>query len=268
MFVRSALLAIGLVATGIFLGAQAPIINAVVEHRAVANGLAREIQAISQQGRTVWVAYRVPMLRSRGDRLNVSETCCGRCRLEPPTDLVLLVKVDRSGVTELRPEAVDCDIDASGMPVVWLDNVRPDDSVAWLAGLARDLATLQSRRADRAVMALALHASSAASPILVEFARTGATADVKGRALFWLAQRAVEEALPTINQALNQDPDIEVKKKAVFALAQLPRDEGVPKLIDVARTHRDQEVRRQAFFWLGQSKDPRAVDFFASILLK
>jgi len=25
-------------------------------------------------------------------------------------------------------------------------------------------------------------------------------------------------------------------------------------------------VRRQAMFWLGQSKDPRAIDFFAAIL--
>jgi hypothetical protein len=265
---RSAILAVVLVVTGIYLGAQAPIINAVVEHRAVANGLAREVQAIAQQGRTVWVGYRVPMARSRGDRLNVSDTCCGRCRLEPPTELIVLAKIDRTGVFELRPEAVDCDIDASGMPLVWLDNVRPDESVAWLAGMARDTSARPNRLADRALTALALHASAAASPVLVEMARAGATSQLKGRALFWLAQRAVEEALPTISNAIDNDPDTEVKKQAVFALSRLPKDEGVPRLIELARTHRDPEVRRQAFFWLGQSKDSRAVDFFASILLK
>jgi hypothetical protein len=247
---------------------QAPVINAVVEHRAVANGLARELDAIAQQGRAVWVGYRVPMVRSRGDRLSTASTCCGRCRLEPPTDLVMLLKIDRSGVLEIRPEAADCDIDAAGAPMVWLDAVRPEDSVSWLAGIARETGGPASRLADRALTALALHASAAASPVLVDIARSGSTAPVKGRALFWLAQRAVEEAVPTITSAIDADPDTEVKRQAVFALSQMPKDEGIPRLIELARTHRNPEVRRQAFFWLGQSKDPRAVEFFASIVLK
>jgi hypothetical protein len=259
-----------LVLLGVGLGAQAPIINAAVEHRAVSNGLARELQAIAQQGRTVWVGYRVPIVRSTGFRVNMNptDTCCGRCRLEPATDLIVLAKVDRTGVFELRPEAVDCDIDASGMPLVWLDNVRPDDSVAWLTTIAKETTPRASRLADRALTAMAMHAAAAASPALVDFARSGATAQIKGRALFWLAQRAVEEAVPTIANAIDSDPDTEVKKQAVFALSRLPTEEGVPRLIDLARTHRNPDVRRQAFFWLGQSKDPRAVDFFASILQK
>jgi hypothetical protein len=264
--VRPAIIAVGLVAAGILLGAQAPIVNAVVEHRAVANGLVREMQAISQQGRTVWVGYRVPMGRARGDRLNTSETCCGRCRLEPPTELIVLAKVDRTGVIELRPEPVDCDIDASGMTLVWLDNVRPDESVTWLTTLARDTPARPNRLADRALTALALHASAAAAPVLVDVARNGATAQLKGRALFWLAQRAADQAVPSITDAIDSDPDTEVKKQAVFALSRLPKDEGVPRMIELARTHRNPDVRRQAFFWLGQSKDPRAVEFFASIL--
>ena len=57
-----------------------------------------------------------------------------------------------------------------------------------------------------------------------------------------------------------------MKKKAVFALSQLPRDEGVPLLITVARTNTNPAVRKQAMFWLGQSKDPRAIDFFTELL--
>ena len=56
--------------------------------------------------------------------------------------------------------------------------------------------------------------------------------------------------------------------KAVFALSQLPKDEGVPLLIKVARTNTNLEVRKQAMFWLGQSKDPRAIDFFSEVLRK
>jgi HEAT repeat protein len=70
----------------------------------------------------------------------------------------------------------------------------------------------------------------------------------------------------TITEAIANDPDTEVKKRAVFALSQLPRGEGVQLLIDVARKNPNPAVKKQAIFWLGQSKDPRAIDFFAQIL--
>ena len=57
-----------------------------------------------------------------------------------------------------------------------------------------------------------------------------------------------------------------MKKKAVFALSQFPKDEGVPLLIRVARTNTNPAVRKQAMFWLAQSKDQRAIDFFAEVL--
>ena len=39
-------------------------------------------------------------------------------------------------------------------------------------------------------------------------------------------------------------------------------------LINVAKTNQNPAVRKQAMFWLGQSKDPRALDFFAQVLSK
>jgi hypothetical protein len=48
----------------------------------------------------------------------------------------------------------------------------------------------------------------------------------------------------------------------------LPRSEGVPLLIQVARTNTNPAVRKQAMFWLGQSRDPRALQFFQEILFK
>jgi HEAT repeat protein len=77
---------------------------------------------------------------------------------------------------------------------------------------------------------------------------------------------AGEKVAGTITAAIENDPDTEVKRRAVFALGQLPRSEGVPLLIDVARKNKNPAVRRQAIFWLGQSKDPRAIEFFAEIL--
>ena len=195
------------------------------------------------------------------------ETCCGRCRLAPPTDLVVLARVQRGAFVELRPIAVDCDMDAGGMPLIWFDGVSPDASIAWLTTLITPQGDGARRVAENALVAIAQHAGSAAAAALVRLAQSG-TPQRRGQALSWLAQRAADQALPMIDAALQKDPDTEVKKQAVFALSRFPNQEGIPQLMEVARSHANSEVRRQAMFWLGQSKDPRAVGFFAEILLK
>jgi len=266
--VRAALAAVLLVAVAApDAAAQAPVINAKVERRQAAQSIQREVQAVADRGTASWVGYRVPIARLGSTSLRFSDSCCGRCRLEPPTDLVVLARVEGKALGELRPIAVDCDIDAAGMPLVWLEGVNQDDSVAWLATLAGSQ-TGPRRIADSALVALAQHATPAVAPVLIRFAREAITSGTRSQALVWLAQRAAQQALPAIDVALDQDPDTEVQKQAVSALSRLPKDEGIPRLIELAGTHRNTEVRRQAIFWLGQSRDPRAVDFFAKILLK
>jgi HEAT repeat protein len=118
----------------------------------------------------------------------------------------------------------------------------------------------------KAVFALSQLKEPAAVDALVRVARSGPDAATRGEAVFWLSQKAGQKAAAAITERIEQDPDTEVKKKAVFALSQLPKDEGVPLLITVARTHANPAVRKQAMFWLGQSKDARAIEFFAEIL--
>ena len=197
--------------------------------------------------------------------MQTTETCCGRCRLAPSTDLVVLARVQQGAVAEVRPLAVDCDVDAGGMTLVWFDGVSAEASVAWLSTLATQ-SDANRRISENALFAISQHAGAAASAAIVRFAQTG-TPQMRGRALSWLAQRAANEALPVIDAAL-KDPELEVKKQAVNALVRFPNQEGIPKLIEVARTHSNPEVRRQAMLRLGDSKDPRAVEFFAQILLK
>ena len=101
---------------------------------------------------------------------------------------------------------------------------------------------------------------------LIRLARQDPRHDVREHALFWLAQEAGQKAAGTITDAIENDPDTDVKKKAVFALSEMPREEGVPLLIEQARKNRNPVVRKEAIFWLGQSDDPRALEFIASIL--
>ena len=118
----------------------------------------------------------------------------------------------------------------------------------------------------KAIFALTQLKDESAVPSLFQIARSHADPATRGEAIFWLGQKAGKKAADAITERIDQDPDTEVKKRAVFALSQLPKDEGVPLLIKVARTHTNPAVRKQAMFWLGQSKDARALDFFAEIL--
>ena len=260
------LLAAGLIlAAAIPTGAQSPVVNAAVEKRTSSADFARDVQSVANRPAPAWLGYRVPIARRVDVAMQSIETCCGRCRLAPSSDLVVLARVQNGSILELRPLAVDCDMDAGGMPLVWFDGVNPDASVAWLSTLVTHTGDTR-RLAERALSAISQHAGSAAVTALVRFAM--GTSEIRGRALFWLAERAADQALPAINATLLKDPDTEMKKQAVRALSRFPNNEGIPRLMEVARSHDNAEVRRQAMLQLGQSKDPRVVDFFSQILLR
>ena len=146
----------------------------------------------------------------------------------------------------------------------WLGNARAGRGLEILRRLLENEPSREVKK--KAAFGVAQSREPAALTILIETARTNPDAAVRGEAIFWLAQKAGSKAAAAITERIEQDPETEVKKRAVFALSQLPKDEGVPLLIRVARTHSNPAVRKQAMFWLGQSKDPRALDFFAEIL--
>jgi len=277
--------------------AQGRIANAKIETRAVAQPLEQEVQAIAARGGATWIGYRVPMTPGQRrmccyDSIAPAADAGGSCRLEsgggitmtqgdlsqsrnasvviePASDAVILARLESRAVVRIRTFTPDCDVDAGNMPVVWLENVAPADSVAWLTTLARtavDTIDRENHVARPAIAALALHTAPAVVGSLVALARDNQRSSVRSQALFWLGQRAGQEAAATITNAIANDPDTEVKRRAVFALSQLPKDQGIPLLINVARSNRNTEVRKQAMFWLGQSNDPRAVTFFEEIL--
>jgi hypothetical protein len=279
--------------------AQGRISNAKTETRSAAQGLEREVRAASARGGVTWIGYRMPMVAGPRQMCcfdTVSDTSFsgGMCRLEsgggvsmssgdmrdrngsritlePATEFLVFARLEGGSVTRVRTFTPDCDIDATAMPLVWLNDVKPDESVAWLASLVKaspDAGDRHDRVGNTAMAALALHDVPSALTTLIATAREGTSANVRGKALFWLAQRAGQRAIATITGAIDNDPDTEVKKRAVFALSQLPKDEGVPKLMEVARNNRNPQVRKQAMFWLGESKDPRAVKFFEEILTR
>jgi hypothetical protein len=146
----------------------------------------------------------------------------------------------------------------------WLGAARGPSGLALLRKMAKSDASPEVR--SQVAFALSVSHEPAAVAEMIRMAHEDESGHVRGQALFWLAQKAGKKAVGAITGAIENDPEIDVKKKAVFALSQLPKDEGVPKLIEVAQSNRNPEVRKQAMFWLGQSNDPRALQFFETVL--
>lgn len=159
---------------------------------------------------------------------------------------------------------LDTDPQTRRQVVTSLGLSRGAAGLARLERLVRDETDSDFRR--RVVTAIGLSREPRARTLLLDLARRHDEARVRAEALVAVARLAGRDTAATLTEAVERDPDTDVKQKAVFAISRLPPDEGVPLLIKVARDHANPAVRRTAMFWLGQSKDPRAVDFFASIL--
>jgi hypothetical protein len=247
---------------------QGRITNAQIETRTASQSLERDIAGATSRGGARWIGYRIKV--AAGHR---NMDCFDRTRvaLESAGEISILARYEGAMLTRLRTTTPDCEIDAGGLPVTWFENVKADDSAAWLLAVIKSTGQANERRnqvVQPALAALAMHEGNGATRALVDLARDYPVARLRSDALFWLAQRAGQQAMATIAEAIDRDPDTDVKKRAVFALSQLPKDDGVPKLIEVARSNRNAAVRQQAMFWLGQSNDPRALKFFEDVLLK
>ena len=260
-------------AIGMFLNAgtsaQSQIVNAQLTSRRATRGLDAEIQSVAAQGGPAWIAYRVSTVRGPQHMCNSNNWTSTRVMLEPATELTVLVRVENGRIERIQAATPDCEVDAGGLPVVWLDGISTAQSTAWLTAQIKSTETSGQRApkiVDSALRALIWHPGDEPINTIVALARDDRRPYVRSQALFWLSQRAGQQAVGAIRNAIDNDPETEVKRKAVFGLSQLPKDEGVPLLIDVARNNNNREVRRQAMFWLGQSKDPRAVSFFEQVL--
>lgn len=307
------------------LAQQPPLENATPHQKAYAGSVDSTLGQLGNG--PLWAGYSEKIIPGQRGQMCWGHEA-GSVKLEGPTALVVLVRIENGKVDRVQTISPDCRVDAGGLPFYWIDAVPPAASVAWLktqvtrppiertdslvhaialhddssadaalqdlassahpqkirekailfSGVSRGsrgVAILRQllendpddRIREKAVMALCLGKQPAGLDAAIAAAKNDKSARVRGQALFWLAQKAGEkEAAQAIAGALASDPDRQVKEQAVFALKQLPDDQGVPLLIVVAKNNADPAVRKKAMFWLGQSKDPRALDFFTQVL--
>jgi hypothetical protein len=241
--------------------AQAPHVqNARFETRSVGAGLDATINRIAAgQNGPAWLGYGVPIVAGE------HHMCCFGCSLEGHSEntqiaggnrtvqlegsqtLVVLLRVAEKKVSKVRTYTLECDLDAGGLPFIWLTDVRPADSVRYLAGLASD-----SDRANSAVAALAMHADPAADTALEQLVAPSQPESLRRHAVFWLGNARGRRGYEILARVLRDDPSDKVREHAVFALTQNKEPAALDLVIRTAHDDKSAHVRGQALFWLAQ----------------
>ena len=143
-----------------------------------------------------------------------------------------------------------------------LGDVSADDAARYLIAFAR---TSGARNADEAISAAAFSDAGNLSPDFARLVRDdNATVEARKQALFWLGQLGEStQELVALDGSIKGST---LREHYTFVLSQRRDDPSLDKLIDIARRDSDSGVRKQAMFWLGQSRDPRAIQFFRDVL--
>ena len=185
--------------------AQERISNAKLETKSAAQGIEREdpSRGIGRRCRLDWIQRAddrrvTPVVRQQllrrvlarrlgcGWQLETADQLVSRgsrVRLEPPSELLVLARFENGEIVRVRAFTADCDVDAGGAAVVWFTDVKPDESVGWLATLANSsrAANRTDRVAQSAMSAIAFHQVQAADRVLVAMARDDASRRVRDR---------------------------------------------------------------------------------------
>ena len=119
------------------------------------------------------------------------------------------------------------------MPLVWLDDVKPDDSIAWLAGLiatAPAMGEVHDRVAKQAIGAIAMHNAAAADRTLEEFVSAARPDWLRADTAFWLGSARGAIGARLLARMIKDDPSDKVREKVTFGLS--------PRLAAMIRTPR------------------------------
>ncbi len=209
----------------------------------------------------------MPLGRQRGQQGGNGHAANTPVRLEGPTALVVLVRVENSQVDRMRVSSPDCSLDAGGLPFYWITSVPAAESVNWLKS---EVASPQEGGAqmESAILAVSLHAGPAAERALDDFTAPSQPERVRERTAFWLGTSRGAHGVDVLKRMLATDPSVRVREQAVFALSVSRDPAALTTLVDVAKNNKDAAVRSKAVFWLAQkAANKQARDVIASAVV-
>jgi len=204
-----------------------------------------------------WVGYTVPAVPGHGQTCDYAQgvRAPGPVHLEPAGQLQVLFRIEQHQVGRIRVISGDCQLDADGLPLRWIRDVRPAESVALLAGLVTGTGHL----GEGAITAMALHADASADDALDRFAAAGQPAPLREKAIFWLGAARGRRGYEALRRIVTGDASDRIRDKALFALSVSKEPPAIDTMIAVAHDDGSAHVRGQALFWLAQKAGQKAV---------
>jgi HEAT repeat protein len=179
-------------------------------------------------------------------------------RLEGPDSVVVLYRVEEKAIQRIRIFSPDCELDAGGRTIQWLDGVSGPDSVRLLATFVSKAEVKSDRLTDAAISAIAMHRDDAADVTLEHLGTPGNPEFVRKKVTFWMGNARGARGFEAVKKIARDDPSEEVRKSAMFGLSQSADAQSVPELVRFARQDASPKVRGEAIFWLAQKAGQRA----------
>jgi len=238
------------------------LVNAKVDTRSASAGLESVFRTLlTAQPQPAWIAYTVPAARGRhfgcdnywrdGD----FTVAGGTVYLEPPSEALVLYRVESNQVGRIRTLAPGCDIDAGGVPLHWLTDVKPAESVALLTTFVIG----PERGVDSAMSAIGIHADAAADAALERFTAPEQPESVRQKAANWLGATRSRRGFEVLKRIMANDPSDRVRERAVQTMAMSKEPEAIDLVIAIARNDRSPRVRGQALSVLSRQAGMKAV---------
>jgi hypothetical protein len=272
-------------ATPVAAAPPANLTNARIEARSAAPGLAGTVKsALTSRSGPHWIGWAVPtqggdsaccwsraekegqggcfcLLEAEGEGVFRSADKPG-LPLEGARRLRVLLRADGGRVRRVRAYSEDCGLDAGGLAFLWLEDVRPAESVSLLAtylGTPGGDEDLQ----HGALAAIAFHADPAADATLEGLVDPREPLECRREAAFWLGHARGRRGYQVLARLVRDDADPRFREHAVFAVSQSREPAAVDTIIEVARQDASAGVRGQALFWLAQTaagQAPRVIE--------
>jgi hypothetical protein len=248
--------------------AQQPRVeNARMETRAMAGGLDSTFRGIvATQSSPTWIGYSVPMIPGEHQMCCWNNNVMCGCslehrngdqsftvsnnqtvKLEGPRELVVLFRVENHQTDKIRTFTPECNLDAGGLPFIWLTGVTPPESIRFLLSMVREL-----HKTDSATAAIAMHADPSADQALEELVAQSQPEQVRRQAIFWLGNSRGQRGFEIVSRILREDPSDKIREHAVFAITQNKNPKALEVVASVAHNDKSPHVRGQALFWLAQ----------------
>jgi len=236
------------------------LVNAKVDARSAAAGLDREFKALlATDPQPAWIGYDVPAVRGANlgcEYVRDGFATAGVIHLETPDHAVILFRVEGNTVGKLRSLSPDCEIDAGGLPVHWLTEVQPAQSVALLA-------TFVPRReldSNGAVAAIAAHADATADPVLDRLLAANQPEWLRRGAALAIGSERGLHGVGVLKNAIANDPSERVRESAIAGLARSKEPEALNLLLATARSAGDARTRAQAISALNRKPGQAVLD--------